>query len=105
MVVQIVAASEAVEEPPHALAPRRLHALGVDVVAERCPSRVRESDLDRAPRIERRDLLSRENLLAGANRWRQALVHENDAPGLRAVEKPIEHALARWPRAAVRPSR
>src|SRR5437764_25117 len=103
LMVDVVASAEAVEEAPHPLAPLGNHALGVDAVAEGRPRRVRPADLDRAPRIEGRDLLAREHLLAGPNRWGNALVDVHDVACPRPIEQPVEHPLSSRAGAAVRP--
>src|SRR5204862_8158909 len=64
----------------------------------------REPDLDRAPGIEVRDLLSCDHLLSRLDGWGETLIDVDNLARLRAVQQAVEDALTCRAGAAVGPA-
>ena len=73
-------------------------------MGERRARGVREPDLDRAPGIELRDLLSRDHLLSRLDGWGETLIDVDDLACLGAVQQAVEDALTCRAGAAVGPA-
>src|SRR3954451_7290744 len=92
---ELARSADARQEGVHSPAPAGLLALCVVGVCQGHTGGIREPDLDRATRVEGGDLLTRDHLVPGFHGGTNALVDEDDAALLGAVQELVQDSLPR----------